>query len=491
LEEKMPDVDQLFRAMQSDADLVPSPDVSMIQAAGRRRRRRHTARAMVAVGLVVAAVSMVPALWPKATRPPTDTAPTGVTFTPLRAIGSEEVTFGALTPGPLRSVTTAIVDGRGYVLWEEATGVPRVAALDVATGHKLWGPVTLSRTDGWAAIYATSRAVVVGTGSEGSDATVVVLDPDTGQERWRRQLGTVVGAAYDSAIVLANQATGVTEALDLQTGETLWTVTDPSGSVATVLGMRVSEDMSQTGPYLGYSDHRLVEVGGDQTVRVYDVLSGQLLGSRPALGNEALAYDGTVYAIRDSTATTPNQVLAYPAIGTEPARTVYQSPQGSPRLRALAPCGAHRICLVEGYGTNNGADADVVAVDVDARASVWRTRTGDLDGLFPLGGGRVLGRAENGLAGIYGDDRSVVLLPRGSNGRVDRVDAGSVLMLRPADGQPQQAAGDTYVVGVSVTTGEQIALGRIPIWPVSCSWDTRYLLCATGTGFQVWRFTAD
>jgi hypothetical protein len=63
-------------------------------------------------------------------------------------------------------------------------------------------------------------------------------------------------------------------------------------------------------------------------------------------------------------------------------------------------------------------------------------------------------------------------------------------MLRPASDETQQAANDTYVVGVSVATGEQIALGRIEVWPSSCSWDLRYLLCGTATGFQVWRFTA-
>jgi len=44
---------------------------------------------------------------------------------------------------------------------------------------------------------------------------------------------------------------------------------------------------------------------------------------------------------------------------------------------------------------------------------------------------------------------------------------------------------------VTLLAGEQIILGRIRIRPVSCSRDARSLLCATGTGFQVWRFAAD
>ncbi len=484
----MPDLDRLFGALQADADLVPSGDISVIRALGRRRRIRHTASGMVAIGLVVTAVLAGPAFWPKARPSPADTTP-AVTFAPLRTVGPEEVTFGTAASGPLRVVATAVADGRGYVLWQNNLGVARAAAVDVGTGRRLWGPVTLDPSDGWTTIYAVSDAVAVIAGNDYHAATVTVLDPITGATRWHRQLDGLDGVPYDSMIVLADHSTGVTEAVDWRTGETLWTVTDPSGSLVTVLGMRVPADVSRPGPYLNYSDHRLVEVGGDQTVRVYDVLSGQLLGSRAALGNEALAYDGTVFAVRDSTTTIPNQVVAYSVVGTEPPQTVYQSPKGSPRLRALAPCGVRRICLVEGYGTNNGADAEVVAVDLDARASVWRTRTGDLDGLVPMGD-RVLGRAEDGRAGIYGADHSTVLVPGGSADRVDRVDSGSVLMLRSANGETQQAAQDTYIVGVSTATGEQVGLGRVQIWPSSCSWDARYLLCGTATGFQVWRFAA-
>jgi hypothetical protein len=488
LEEEMPDLGQLFGALQSDADLVPSADVSVIRALGRRRRIRQTASGVVAVGLVVAAVVAGPALSPTAKRSPVDT-PAGVTFAPLRTVGGEDITYGAEAPGSLQVVTTTVADGRGYVLWQSDHGVAKAAAVDLGTGRRLWGPVTVDASDGWMAIYAAPQAVAVIAASDAGAARMTVLDPRTGDKTWQRQLGVFDGLAYDSAIVLADHSTGTTEAVDWRTGETLWTVTDPSGSLVSVLGMRVSNDLSQPGSNLPYSDPRLVEVGGDRTVRVYDVLSGQLLGTRAALGNEVLAYNGTVFSIRDSTATVPNQVLAYDVLRTDVPRVVYQSPHGSPRLRAVVPCGTRRICLVEGYGTNNGADAEVVAVDLDARASVWRVRSGDLDALVPMGD-RVLGRAGDGLTGIYGADHSTVLVPRGSAGYADRVDSGSVLMLRPASDETQQAANDTYVVGVSVATGEQIALGRIEVWPSSCSWDLRYLLCGTATGFQVWRFTA-
>jgi hypothetical protein len=106
-------------------------------------------------------------------------------------------------------------------------------------------------------------------------------------------------------------------------------------------------------------------------------------------------------------------------------------------------------------------------------------------------GQHVLGRAADGLVGIYGADNSRVLAPRGSNDIADRVEAGSVLLLRPEIDQAPKTAADTYVVGVVVATGDQVALGRVRVWPTSCSWDTRSLVCATGTGLQVWRFAAD
>ncbi len=156
----------------------------------------------------------------------------------------------------------------------------------------------------------------------------------------------------------------------------------------------------------------------------------------------------------------------------------------------MAPCGERRIYFTEGYGLNGGADADMVAVDFDARAPVWRTHAGDLDLLTPLGE-RVLGRTNDGFVGPYGPEGATALVPDGSGDVADVVDSGSVLLLRPATNEPSQSARDTDVVGVVVSTGKQIALGRIPISPTSCSWDTRHLLCATATGFQVWRFATD
>jgi outer membrane protein assembly factor BamB len=489
----MPDLDRLFQALQSDADLVPSADVSVVRALGRRRRVRQTTVSLVAVALVVGAVLVGPALWPRAARPPADVSPTTVTFTPLRAIGGEGVTFTTVGSGRPTSVATAIAGGRGYVVWQGDNGVPTVAALDVATGRRLWGPVTLDPAMGWTGIYALPQAVVVVNASaDGNSGVVMVLDPTSGEMRWQRRLHAFDGVGYESAAVFADRSTGVTEAVDWRSGQTLWKVTDPSGSLVTVLGMRTSEDMSAPGPYpvLPYSDHRLVEVGGDRIVRVYDAFTGQLLGSRAALGNEALAYNGTVFAARDATATVPNQVLAYQAVGTDAPRIVYQSPHATTRLRSLAPCGARRICFIEGYGMNGGADADLVAVDLDARASVWRTHSGDLDLLTPMGE-RVLGRTNDGFVGLYGAERAAVLVQAGSADLADRVDDGSVLLLRSATTEASQSVRDTDVVGVVVSTGKLIALGRIQVWLSSCSWDTRHLLCATSTGFQVWGFAAD
>jgi hypothetical protein len=193
-----------------------------------------------------------------------------------------------------------------------------------------------------------------------------------------------------------------------------------------------------------------------------------------------------VFAVRDYTATVPNQVLAYPALGADAPRIVYQSPHATPRLRALAPCGAQRICLVEGYD----ADADVVAVDFDAHASVWRMHSGDLDTLTPMGES-VLGRTVGGEIGVYGATSFSVLVPSGSADVAERVDADRALLLRPETEASAKASDDTEVVGVSIVTGERIILGRVRIWPTSCSWDAQALVCATRTGFQVWRFATD
>jgi molecular chaperone HscA len=488
----MPDLDRLFQALQSDADLVPSADVSVVRASGRRRRVRQTTASVVAAALAVIAVLAGPAL-SRATRPPADVTGTAVTFMPLQATGGEAVRFDTAGSGRPTSIATAVASGRGYVVWQGDNGAPTVAALDLPTGRRLWGPVTLDPTTGWTGIYAFPQTVVVINGSaDGNSGVVTVLDPTTGQTRWQRRLHADDGVAYESAVVFADRATGVTEAVAWQSGQTLWKTTDPSGSLVTMLGMRTSQDMTAPGPYpaLPYVDHRLVEVGGDGILRVYDALTGQLLGSRTALGNEALAYNGTVFAVRDATATVPNQVLAYQAVGTDAPRTVYQSPHGTTRLRSMAPCGARRICFIEGYGLNGGADADMVAVDLDARASVWRTHAGDLDLLTPMGE-RVLGRTNDGFVGLYGAEGATTLVQDGSANVADRVDSGSVLLLRSATNEASQSAPDTDVVGIVVSTGKQIALGRIPISPTSCSWDTRHLLCATATGFQVWRFAAD
>ena len=488
----MPDLDQLFQALQSDAYLVPSADVSVVRALGRRRRLRRTAASLVAVVLAVGVVLAGPALWPRATRPPADVSPTEVSFVPLAPIGGEDLTFATAGSGRPTSTATAVADGRGYVVWTGDNAARTVAAIDIETGRRLWGPVTLDPATGWTGIYAFPQAVIVFNGSAGANnGTVTILDPATGQTRWQRGLHADDGVAYQSAVVVADHSTGLTEALDWRSGRTLWTTTDPSGSLVTVLGMHTPDDVSAPGPYpMALSlDNRLVEVGGDHILRVYDAVTGRLLGSRPALGNEALAYNGTVFAVRDATVTVPNQVVAYNAVGTDAPRIVYQSPHATTRLRSLAPCGPRRICFIEGYGLNGGADADLVAVDLDTRASVWRIHAGDLDQLTSLGE-HVLGRTNDGYVALYGPDGTTVLVRDGSADVADRIDDGSALLLQPATNGASQTAPDTEVFGVVASTGKLIALGHIPISPTSCSWDTRHLLCATGTGFQVWRFAA-
>jgi hypothetical protein len=114
-------------------------------------------------------------------------------------------------------------------------------------------------------------------------------------------------------------------------------------------------------------------------------------------------------------------------------------------------------------------------------------QSGDQDALTPMGES-VLGRTDGGEVGVFGATSFSVLVQRGSADVADRVDADHVLLLRTATGASSQAGDDTEVVGVGVGTREKITLGRIRIWPTSCSWDAHALLCATDTGFQVWRF---
>lgn len=486
----MTDIDRLFQSLQADADLVPSPDLSVVRALGRRRRLRRTA-GVVATTLLAGTLIAGAAIWPSDAR--RDVSPPAANLTPLRPIGGEAITFG--TPGPqrLKSTSTATLHDQGFVLWQRDDLVPNVAAVDLATGRVTWGPITFDAAGGAAFLAALPDAVAVITPDAGTpDAgpfKVTALDPASGAQLWRRDFHAGdTGLAMAAAIVIATPSTGTIQGVDWRSGETLWTVTDPSGSATAVLGMRSADDV--TGPDLNvatYSDHRIVVVGSDTVLRMYDVRTGALIGSRPAVGNEALAYDGTVFAVRDATSTVPNEVVAYPAIGTDPPRTVYRSPHGTSRLRSLIPCGERMICLVEGYGTGNGADAELVAVNLDSARSEWRTNSGDLDALSAMGG-LVLGRSEAGLVGLYGPGRASVLVPENSKARAVRIDSDRVLILRPGSDDTHPTVSDTEVVGVIAATGEQVSLGRVPVSVQSCSWDPRSLLCATDTGFQVWRF---
>jgi molecular chaperone HscA len=475
---------------------APTKAATKAPAAGRPWYRRRLAwiAGGAALALLALAATLVVILRSGEASP--------VSFTSLATVG--KLPIGG--DGYVSDEFTYVVGDRGYIAY--ATGKQlHVAALDMTTAKPLWkGDHAVGDADNWSWLYATPDGVFAGGeryGNSDRSRTVYALDPADGHRRWQVDLYSDDSLRYyDSVVVVASQHEYAARGYDIATGKVKWKIDYPKtqyGSAnAAVFGVATKADLAgparldggPAAPDPG-DDHRLLLIGADKALRVYDVTTGKATGQRDAVGEARdtyLGYAGRLFAV---TGDDPYRVVAYDlAKLDQQPRILYTAADKNRKVvrDGLSPCGDDRVCLLDSV-SSDVKTTQVAAVDVGAGKQLWRRPAPGADTLTPMGD-RILTTNVTGTPAsrLYDADSRSVLKPEDQGGAAVRVNAASALVF---SAQPSSSLADTGLVGVDAGAGGRTPLGTLTrSYGKTCSWNERAIVCAADKNFTVWRFAS-
>ncbi|MGK5678739.1 outer membrane protein assembly factor BamB family protein [Actinoplanes sp. URMC 104] len=442
------DLEELFGGLGRAADTIPLVPAERARRRGEQRTRNQAAVAAAVVVLVAVGVLVGLRVQRQQTHP-------ADVVRPLPPVGAP-IGFGEAAV----NVSTAIAGDRAYTSWRTADGWVRVVAADLRTGARSWTARTVARSDDYSGVAALPQAVAVFVVPDGDDVPSVgttanrrvhVLDPLTGRERWKRDLGGADDVLLNShALVRMAAGTGRTEAYDWLTGAIRWSV--PPGTDRPVRTVAVREPDEQHGAVS--TDDRLVQVTEAGRVRVVHVADGQAVPKvtipAPGQADTHVAYGDILYNSERSGGTTSPWRVRATDLGTLESWVVLTLPAGHD-VDSMWPCGYKRLCVMamgRAY-----PQTTVRSVDVAERRTVWQL--GDFDGGY---GGSM---GEHTLIGTIGQKPAATLYD--SAGRpvyVNRTDAVDWLGTDALLVQP--LGGPGLVQRVRLTDGRATALGWLP-----------------------------
>ncbi|MEV0004140.1 Hsp70 family protein [Micromonospora sp. NPDC050980] len=463
---------------------VPGP-WSSAPADGATRGGARRGRWLAAgAGLVVVAVAAATLLWVFRDRHPALDFQTPVLV--------ETVAVGDERPG---AMFTATVGDRAYLAWSLPDDRLAVRAVQAATGRQIWAARTGVSAERWAGIRALPDGVAVLADASGSSTPrpLVVLDGDTGEQRWDTSIAgddeIFLGA---DTLVRLDRAGDRLVGLRLDDGRERWTRTNPRteyGDARTVvvpvataeaLDGAAHPDGTPRAPWSGEAD-RLVQVGADRSVRVLDVTTGRVLRSRgnvADLDDPVAARDDRLYVAESDRGL---RLVSYDlgSLGTPDVR--YEATARDSRVKALVTCGKHRACLLEVPGA--GADGTQVVVATEGEGS-RRWAAPQATRLVPLGEHLLAQRTlPRDSVTVFAPDGEPVL--RGRDGVAVRLDAGNLLLF---DKEPSGYEDDRVLAGFAVD-GKPVEMGQVKqIRSESCSWNTEMLVCGAEKEFRLYRF---
>ncbi len=479
----MPDLDQLFVALATHADTIPTGTAAAARRRGQQRRHRRLAAA-VAVLLVLGAGAYgvvrigLPRIEPAQPRPT-------ASFQPLALVG--RIASAGAAP---RHVT--VVDDWVYSVGRGGDGRMVLTTLDLATMNTALAPVDLgpwADTAAFAVLVRPEGLVVTGNVDGTPGLTVHVRDPRTAALRWA---GTFAenSVILDLPWALVVQEPDAVLALDWPTGAQLWR-RPLSNQELTILPMLTQPSIEES-PLAGIpvsdpADPRLLLIDGSGDVVVVDAATGDEVG-RFATGVPTrtfdpsksidgwlelpmyLAFGGVLYVSAE------HSVYAYPVDANGDRSTLYIADE-SEYPRAVTPCGTGLVCI--GVFRASGTSAHSVLIEIADGQEILRIPA-DLPGVVD---DRVLTR--NGALYDLEGDR---LLPDSRSRYVWWITAGSALLVSSSS-RGRNGGEYSDVVGVSTVDGALTELGEVE-WPVGgCTIAARrYLVCGAIDRVDVWRF---
>ena len=423
--------------------------------------------------------------------------PSPVAFSQLEPLGGPAIDGD----GYVSEAFTAVVGDRGYVSYVREKQL-HVAAVDMGTAKTVWPQRPIGTGDSWSGMFATPEVVVAFTNRYGSaekPRTAYAVAADNGKALWKLDLANDDRLLfYDTVAVLVSEHDHLMRGYDIRTLKERWKRDFPrseSGSQQVKI-VDVSTDADVTGPagLDGWptapdrgDDRRLLVIGEDKKLQVYDVSSGNPAKQASGVGEPRftyLAHDGRLYVADDET---PYRITSYDLDTLDKPQIVYTSPDKNRQVKKLAPCGKGHLCLLD-TASYDVKTTDVVSVDTASGKQDWRHRSAGADTLAPVGDGVLATDTSSSTASstLFARDGSAVLKAADARGAAVRVNAESLLVFSD---QPSAALADTGVVGVQVDGGDRIPLGTLTKSKArSCTWNESAMLCAADRKFTVWRF---
>ncbi|WP_435153415.1 Hsp70 family protein [Micromonospora aurantiaca (nom. illeg.)] len=457
----------------------PAPD-GVRPGGGRPRRGRWIA---LGAGLVVVAVAASVLLWVFRDRHP------ALDFHTAELV--KTVAAGDTRPDQM---FTATLGERAYLVRSLPDGHLHVTAVEAATGKTVWEKRTDAAAQRWAGIRALPDGLLVLGDATGSDTprVLAVLDEDSGDQRWRTDVGRDDTLYLGPDTIVRLDRTGERlVGLRLSDGRQRWerpnprteygdarTKVVPVGTGAALDGPGDTEG-SPLAPWAGKAD-RLVQVGADRSVRVVDMRSGRILkdrGNVAGLDDPVAARDDRLYVAENERGL---RLLAYDLGGLGTPSVLYEAPEQGGRVKDLVTCGERRVCLLETPGS--GAD-DTRVVSATEGEGTRRWPAPRAESLVPVGEHVLAGRDSPEAVTLFAPDGTPVLRDR--DGTAVRLDAGNLLIFSEA---PSAYEDDRVLAGTAVD-GKPVEMGQLKqIRSESCSWNTEMLVCGAEKEFRLYRF---
>ena len=399
-------------------------------------------------------------------------------------------------PESSQGAFTAIQGDRAYLAWQREDTL-EVIGVDLERRAELWRRPMPGPSEQWAGLTALPTAIVVRAHNTGLDEprAFYVLDPGTGDVRWQRDTHGEDSLLYTpDVIVLTDRIGHALRGLDLRTGIQLWEKPLPKDQYDydNVAVFRVTTDRRLAGPAtldgsstdIDPDEHRIVLIGMDRVMRVYDVRDGQMLAERGNVGapdDFYLAYGGRLFAAsKDNGYRIDSYDLTRPG---EP-RSVYTVPQETRRLLDLAPCGEDRLCALD-VANFDAESTELVAINTVDGGQLWRRPNPAGERLVTIGDRVMVTTTESPPVTRIFDPSGAEVANRPGTGA--RVNSGSALIFSAVS----TTTGDVSLAGVGTHSRARTELGMMnDVRAGVCAWNAELIACPGTESFTIWRFAA-
>jgi molecular chaperone HscA len=432
-----------------------------------------------------------------------------VTAAALVLLGKDEVDFQSVAEvGRIPSesnqpfyVHTDVVGDRVYMAYERYDDdALEIIAADPTTATVLWRVKTESLAERWDGISALPNAVIAFQSSSIPSTATRVMEVHSsadGTEMWQRVIQPNDGVyAFKDVLVLVDRGEQRLLGLDLRTGTIRWERPNPGkaeGLTGTaVYPVQTIADVTgpagvSGGPFAPVTDddQRFVQIGADRSATVIDATDGEELKKRTNVadpGDDVVAYNGRLLVVA---AEDGYRLSSYDLDTMGEPVNLYTAPDDRYQLDVLAMCGETRACLLDSIRSDTQSTS-IVAINLEKGGELWRRPAPGADLLVHFDQ-QVVARATSGdnLVRVF-DPGGKEILKR--EGAVGRVDAANMLLFD----EISSSADDYSVAGLHVGSKDVIEMGQLKdVRTDSCSWNTKYIVCAGSNDFLVARFARD